>query len=55
VGFKVKDRFFSEHFVIPLSVTIPPMLHTQLSSRAETTGPFEAAIPRDPVSLHSYN
>jgi hypothetical protein len=50
----VKDRFFSKHFVIPLPVTIPPMLHTHLSSGAEKTGPFEAAVPRDPVSLHSY-
>jgi hypothetical protein len=37
-----------------LPVIIPPMFHIYVSSRAGITDPFEATVPKDSASLHSY-
>jgi hypothetical protein len=51
--FTLWGKFRSEHFGVPLPVL--PMLHSHLSSGSGTIGPFEAAVPRESVSPHSYN
>jgi hypothetical protein len=48
-------KLFFETLVYLLLIAISPMLCTHLSSGADVAGPFEAAVGRHSVSLHSYH
>jgi hypothetical protein len=39
----------------PLPFIVPPMFHTHQSSGTSIMGPFDAAVPRDSISPHSYS
>jgi hypothetical protein len=52
---KVAHVVFVVNKVKSLPIVIIPMPHTNLLSEADTIGPFEATIPKDSVSLNSYN
>lgn len=49
------SKFVFQHFSLPLLVTSPPVLHTDLSTAAGALGLFNVTVRKDSISPSSYN